>query len=112
MQNIARRHSSQGADFWAGHHRSWKESGLSKMDYFKKYSLSKDAGYYWFKKLEGKDRSQGGAIVPTNFTIIKTEASSYQPLKLNISGRFQVEIGSDFQARTLVKLIKTLESMT
>ncbi len=111
MQNIARRYSSQGADFWAGHHQSWKKSGLSKMDYFKKYSLSKDAGYYWFKKLEGKDRSQGGAIVPTNFTIIKTEPSSYQPIKFNVS-RFQVEIAADFQARTLVKLIKTLESMT
>lgn len=82
------------------------------MDYFKKYSLSKDAGYYWFKKLERKDRSQGGAIVPTNFTIIKTEDSSYQPIKLNVSGRFQVEIGTDFRARTLVKLIKTLENMT
>ena len=110
MRTIARRHPSHGADFWAGHHRSWKESGLSKMEYFKKYSLSKDAGYYWFKKLEGKDRTQGGAIVPTNFTIIKTEVSSYQPIKLNFS-RFQVEIGADFQARTRVKLIKTLEEM-
>lgn len=112
MQKVVRRHSSHGADFWVGHHRSWKESGLSKMDYFKKYSLSKDAGYYWFKKLEGQDHSQGGAIVPTNFTIIKTGATSFQPIKINVSSRFQIEIGTDFHARTLVKLIKTLESMT
>ena len=112
MQNIARRHPSHSADFWAGHHRSWKESGLSKMNYFKKYSLSKDAGYYWFKKLDGKDHSQGGTIVPTNFTIIKTEPTSFQPIKITINNRYQIEIGADFQARTLVKLIKTLEKMT
>ncbi len=111
MHTFATRRSSHGADFWTSHHQSWKESGLSKIDYFKKYSLSKDAGYYWFKKLDGKDRSQGGTIVPTNFTIIKTEPTSFQPIKINVSGRFQVEIGTDFQAQTLVKLIKTLEDI-
>ena len=111
MHTFARRHSSHGADFWVGHHQSWKESGLSKMNYFKKYSLSKDAGYYWFKKLEGKEHSQGGTIVPTNFTIINTGPTSFQPIKITINNRFQIEIGTDFQARTLVKLIKTLEDI-
>ena len=110
MHPKSKRRSPARAHFWAGHIQKWQHSMQTKARYCIEQGLSRHAFYYWFKKLEGKEHSQGGAIVPTNFTIIKTEPSTYQSIKLNVS-RFQVEIGTDFQARTLVKLIKTLEEM-
>ena len=111
MHTKTKRRFPARAEFWAGHIQKWQHSRQTKARYCIEHGLSRHAFYYWFKKFDGKDHSQGGTIVPTNFTIIKTEPSSYQPIKLNVSERFQVEIGTDFRARTLVKLIKTLEDI-
>lgn len=111
MQNIATRHSSRGADFWTGHHQGWQESGLSKVDYFNEFGLSKTAGYYWFRKFEKKDQGRENIIVPTNYTVINNATRNCQSIKLTIKNRFQIEISDDFQAHVLTKVVKTLEDI-
>ena len=111
MQTQPRKHlSSIKSEFWSGHIRAWKESGLKKSEYCRQNGLSRHAFYYWQKKL---DRSNGSdnTVVPLSF-MVQATGTKEKTLSLNIGQRFQIDIQDDFNCEVLKKLINTLESIS
>jgi len=104
--------SSPKAYYWYCHIRDWRQSGLSRTAYCIEHGLSRYAFYYWFKRLDPVRQCQNAnRIVPTDLIIREAEPKSYQPLRLCINDRYQLEIPGDFEASVLAKLIRTLEDI-
>lgn len=97
---------------WRVHLRVWQKSGLSRAEYCRQQNLSYHAFKYWEKKLIGKKSSKPAFIsVPA----LRIEQSSLgrdkiAKLKVDLGGRYRIEVHDDFSSVTLSRLISTLGS--
>jgi hypothetical protein len=95
-------------DFWRSHIVGWRESGLSQREYCQRNVLSKNALGWWRTKLS-RQTSGEVRLVPVPFlksAICRNRISA--GLTLVLGNHYRIEVGNDFHAPTLVKLLKTL----
>jgi transposase len=95
-------------DFWRSHLANWRESGLSKQEYCRQQGVSKSALGWWRTKLT-RQTSGEVRLVPVPFlksAICRNRISA--DLTLVLGNHYRIEVGDDFHAATLVRLLKTL----
>jgi len=94
--------------FWSSHIESWKDSGLKQIDYCRENNLSRQRFTYWKCKLHKK--TEPLVFVPISGNAIRSQINlnNQAPLKLDIGGIYQIEIGDGFSSDTLSSLIRTL----
>jgi len=99
--------------FWKAHISAMDRSGLSLAEYCRRHGLSCSAFRYWRRKL-GKGAGTPVSLVPVPGVIPQEEshhACNAADLRLNLKGRFTVEVGDGFSPATLARLVSTLEAL-
>ena len=95
-------------DFWRRHIAGWRESGLNQREYCQQQGLSKSALGWWRTKLS---RQAAGEVtlVPVPFlkSIIGRNGISAS-LTVVVGNHYRIEVGDDFHAATLARLLKAL----
>ena len=93
--------------FWISHFESWKDSGLSQVDYCRQKDLSRTQFTYWKCKLSKKTDSATFAPLSGSLNFPRISFSSKAPIRL-ITGSYEIEIGDGFSPDTLSTLLHTL----
>jgi hypothetical protein len=114
--------SAQGKRrFWQNHLEAQRRSGLSIVRYCREQGLARSAFGYWQRTLASSLASNLPGPAPV--TIVPVPLASLRqaeppptqqpssPLRLTVAGRFRIEIGGDFSAPILEKLVATLERL-
>ena len=100
--------------FWKAHISAMDRSGLSLAEYCRRHGLSCSAFRYWRRKL-GKGAGTPVSLVSVPGEILQGErhphACNAADLRLNLNGRFTVEVGDGFSPVTLARLVSTLEAL-
>lgn len=96
---------------WQAHLKAWGSSGLSRAEYCRQQNLSYHAFRYWGKKLLGRQGSKPAFVaVPAlrveQFSLCRNEVAR---LKVDLGGRYRIEVHDDFSSATLTRLLSTLE---
>jgi|WetSurMetagenome_2_1015567.scaffolds.fasta_scaffold1293420_2 hypothetical protein len=114
-ENIKDR-DSEKAEYWKVHIDRWKESGKRQIDYCSENNLSRHRFTYW--KCKGNKNSDHKEVSKTRFIPVVTSPATIRPLHINteplkvqIEGRYRIEVGEGFCSETLTRLIKTLEDI-
>ena len=96
---------------WKAHVDAWRRSNLSIAEYCRRHNLSHHALRYWKKKNERADDA-GVTLVPVPLpkTIHGHSLNRQASLKVEVGNRFKIEVGDDFTATTLIRLVKTLDN--
>jgi transposase len=95
-------------DFWRSHIAGWRESGLNQRAYCEQHGLSKSALGWWRSKL-ARQAAGNFTLVPLPFlkgTVVRNRIAT--GLTLVVGNHYRIEVGDDFHATTLARLLKTL----
>ena len=95
-------------DFWRSHIGSWRESGLNQREYCQQHGLSKSALSWWRTKLT---RQAAGEVTLVPVPFLKSSIGRNRisaSLTLVVENHYRIEVGDDFHATTLVRLLKAL----
>ena len=96
---------------WQAHLNALNKSGLSRAQYCRQHKLSYRIMSYWFRKLStpgNNGPSLVPVIIPPNVTQ-NIRPSSQANLKIILPGKMSVEVGNNFSAKTLTRLLATLD---
>lgn len=116
----ARSSSTGKIQFWQDHIKAQQRSGLSIGRYCREQGLARSAFGYWRRKLVSAavpDFSEPSPvnIVPVPQHVLRSPepppALQLSSLRLTVADRFRIEIGGDFSAHVLEKLVVTLERL-
>ena len=105
-KELSRKEAVRSNRTWQAHMKAWQQSGLSGKEYCRQYQLSYYAFIYWKKKL---DRLPPPSVELVPLPARMHHASRGNAIKVEVGGRFKVEIPDDFTPGTLSKVIATLE---
>jgi len=89
------------------HIRRWRSSGLTQAEYCRRNKLKWSTFHYWRKRLETSATAVTLVQVPFGLNGDGSGPSG-QGLTLVLGGRYKVEIGDNFNATTLARLVDTL----
>ena len=111
----ARTHQSKQAinkHQWLAHVKAQKKSGINRKEYCKQYDLSYNARTYWTGKERPSPKIKPTLVpVPFKSGIVQSSFRTEQvDLRINLSGKISVEVGDNFSASTLTRLLDTLEA--
>lgn len=97
---------------WLAHVEAQKKSGLNRTEYCKQYNLSYHAMTYWTHKGHSLPDTKTTLVpVPVKIDSLPHSSRSSQPaLRINLSGEISIEVGDNFSASTLTRLLNTLEA--
>jgi transposase-like protein len=90
------------------HMRRWRDSGLTQAEYCRRYELKWSTFHYWRKRLQEKATALTLVQVPVRKNL---SCHRSHELALIVADRYTVEIGQDFNASTLARLVDTLERL-
>ncbi len=109
---ISHHKRSSNPRHWVAHVASFQKSELSRAEYCRQHKLSYHAMIYWQRKLASNSSSKETTLVPVSFGH-KIENNFMQPqgaaLKVILPDKISIEVGDNFSAATLTKLLATLE---
>ncbi len=95
-------------DFWRSHIAGWRESGLNQRKYCQQHGLSKSALGWWKTKLT-RQTVDKVTLVPVSFLKgVSGRNRIAAGLTLVLGDHYWIEVGDDFHATTLIRLLKTL----
>ena len=95
--------------FWKQQLEQWKVSKLSQAHYCRKHNLKPHRFSYWKRKLNQpvkKDTFIPVSLIPTPGDKAYSQNSG---ISLAINNRVQIHLESDFNSKTLLKVIQILE---
>lgn len=96
---------------WEAHISAQLKSGLSRAAYCKEHNLSYHVATYWSKKLSEPVKEQTN-LVPVRLSSnigAMPATTNDSDLKVILPNKISIEVGNEFSAATLVKLLKVLE---
>lgn len=94
---------SRKADLWAHRIENWKASGLSRKKWCEQNSLSPSSLQYWLARQSNKETAT------SQFIEIEDQARDNCSKGLQVLiGTATIEVGIDFDERTLQRLVKVL----
>jgi len=89
------------------HIRRWRSSGLTQAEYCRRNELKWSTFHYWRKRLAATSQAVTLVQVPVGFN--RNGLGPWgQGLTLLLGDRYKVEIGDNFKASTLARLVDTL----
>jgi len=106
-------------DLWRSHVEAWRGSGLSISAYCRQHGISRDAFIYRRRKC---NTAQSSCVLEkSSISIVRVPLQTLlQPLetlpspatlRLTVAARFHIDVGGDFSAQVLEKLVATLERL-
>ena len=98
--------------YWQTHVKAHQESGLTRAEYSRQHNLSCPALAYWHKKLS-TPKSKESTLVPLTLPWGASKhfiAPDQANLKIIMPGNIKIEIGENFSAPNLVRLLSVLEN--
>jgi len=97
---------------WLAHVEAQKKSGLNRTEYCKQYNLPYHAMTYWTNKGHSAPDTKTTLVpVPVKRGSLPYSAKGLHPaLRINLPGEISVEVGDNFSASTLTRLLNTLEA--
>jgi hypothetical protein len=106
-------------EFWRSHVEAWRGSGISISAYCRKHAISRDAFIYRRRKCDTAQRSCVPDKPPISIVRVPLQAllqplealPSPPTLRLTVAARFHIDVGGDFSAQLLEKLVATLERL-
>lgn len=106
-------------DVWSSHVEAWRHSGLSISAYCRKHAISRNAFIYRRRKCDTAqsscvlEKSSSSIVrVPLQALLQPLETlPSQATLRLTVAARFHIDVGGDFSALVLEKLVATLERL-
>ena len=106
-----RRTKSGNQKFWLAHVNACQKSGLSRAEYCRQHNLSHHQLRYWHQKHEQSGQSETiFAPVPLARALTSYKHREWESaLRVEVGGRFKVEVADDFSPLILAQLINTLE---
>nr|MBF0221781.1 hypothetical protein [Desulfobulbaceae bacterium] len=113
-QPNCRTNPARARKIWLTHVNAWQQSGLSRAEYSRQHNLSHHQLRYWQKKNELQE-SPGLTFVPVPLASVVKHSTRHNTqewksfLKVEINGRFKVEVADEFSPAILARLITTLE---
>lgn len=100
--------------YWEEQIERWEASKLTQAEFCRRNGFKNSKFLYWKTKLRKAPQSDISfvqlPVQPTNKDLVG-QSNASQGIRLLIRNRFQVEIDVGFDARTLQKLIYTLERL-
>jgi len=102
----------QKRTFWKQHIERWRSSGQTQRDYCRQHELRPHQFTYWKKRFVETDA--GITFVPLKIRRSVPSGPSLHPpstLRVKVGRDLQIEIGADFDARFLRRLITTLRTI-
>jgi len=103
---------SQNQRHWQAHVNALKQSGLSRAEYCRQYSLSYHALTYWSRRLSSQNSNRSTLVPVPLLPSIRQDSvqTGSAALKIVLPGKMSVEVGDNFSPATLTRLLATLES--
>jgi hypothetical protein len=95
-------------EYWQGHLRQQKTSGLSQRAYCRKEGLSISQFCYWHRKAQTVDSPQVSSFVEVP---VKLTAVSQGSVEIVVDGRYTVRVGAEVSERQLVRVVRALDSL-
>jgi len=92
---------------WQEHIEQWQSSGLTQKEYCRRNGFKWSTFHYWRKRLATSEAAVTLVQVPVGFNGDGSVASGHG-LTLLLGDRYKVEIGDNFNASTLARLVDTL----
>jgi hypothetical protein len=89
------------------HIRRWRSSGLTQAEYCRRNGLKCSTFHYWRRRLGTTSQAVTLVQVPVGFNG-GASGTWGQGLTLILADRYKVEIGDNFNASTLARLVDTL----
>jgi len=94
---------------WKQHIERWRSSQVTQTAYCQQHELSSHQFTYWKKRFVQTET--GITFVPLKIRRSLTSTMKAAPLRVIVDGDLQIEIGPDFDAQLLRRLITALRSM-
>jgi hypothetical protein len=94
---------------WPGLVAAWRGSGQSQTVFCRERGLSRYRFGQWKVKLEGRDRRGGARLVRLKGMKVGSAGAGGDRIRLCVGGRYAVELGCEFDAKTLRRLLEVLE---
>ncbi len=97
---------------WLAHVEAQKKSGLNRTEYCKQYDLSYHAMTYWTNRGYSSPATKTTLVpVPVKIDSLPYSSKSiHRALRINLSGKISVDVGDNFSASTLTRLLNILEA--
>lgn len=105
MGNYKNFNNDQKKEFWLGHFKSWKESGLSQKEFCEKTKLSYWSFRTWYYK--NKSIKAEGGFIRVNTAITKEPAIA--KIGLILHGKIKIEFNENISEEVLRKIFKASE---
>ena len=105
------RPSRQGSEkrrYWQSHIERWRVSGMTQKDYCRKNGLKWSTFHYWRKRLRELSRPVSLVQLALGPCRSSKDVRGGAGLVLVIGDHYKVQVGDEFNAATLVRLVQTL----
>lgn len=94
-------------EFWAGHVKGWRASGLTQQQYCRRHRLLKGTLGYWASRLS-KSKAAAVALVEIGRTEIKPEGRR-SPIELVVQRRYLLRLWPGMEPDHLRDVLSVLE---
>jgi len=108
---------------WQRHILAVQESDLSAAAYCRLHGLSYQSFAYWKRVLPGSlDQTEHNSVVESDFEEITAIVpcalpravaadQGFSPFRVEVGGRFRIEVAGNFSSVVFAKLVRTLEEL-
>jgi hypothetical protein len=105
MDNYKNFNNDQKTEFWLGHFKSWRESGLSQKEFCENAKISYWSFRTWYYK--NKSIKAEGGFIRVKTALTKEPATS--KIVLTLHGEIKIEFNENISEETLRKIFKASE---
>ena len=101
---------SSNHKIWQAHLKAWDSSGFSRAEYCRQQNLSYPAFKYWEKKLISRPSSPPAFVTVPAVRVEQAMLGRKEVarLKVDLGGRYRIEVYDDFSSVTLSRLLSLL----
>jgi hypothetical protein len=102
---------AQRRQYWKEHIERWCNSGMTQKDYCQDNGLKWSTFHYWKQRLQEKPSPL--SIVQVSLAPVggSNDVQDWHGLVLLIGDRYKVQVGDEFNAATLARLVQTLAQL-
>lgn len=94
--------------YWKEHVERWRSSGMTQKDYCMGNGLKWSTFHYWRKRLQEPRAPVSLIQVSLGSGTGSKDMQDWPGLMLLVGDRFKVQVGDEFNAATLARLVETL----
>jgi len=105
MNNYKNFNNKQKIEFWSGHFKTWRESGLSQKEFCDKEKISYWSFRTWYYK--NKSIKTEGGFIRVKTSMTKELFTS--KIVLTLHGEIKIEFNENISEETLRKIFKASE---